>query len=67
VPLFVTGTLHGIESKSNYHNYKPTGDYREQNMDNRWLKKIHKNIMQKRADQEVKKIIADWGSAKSNM
>ena len=44
--------------------YQPSDDPREMNMELRWLYNRHKEVFEKRMDEEIKTLIREWASAK---
>ena len=56
----------GIEGQSNFLYYKPR-DPEEQKVEKMWLAKKNKEIAEKRANEELEKVVTEWGFAKSRL
>jgi hypothetical protein len=46
--------------------YQPSDDPREMKMELRWLYNRHKEVLEKRMDEEIKTLVNEWASAKVN-
>ena len=53
--------------RSTFMHYHPSDDPREMNMELRWLYNRHKEVFEKRMDEEIKTLIREWASAKVNI
>ena len=53
--------------RATFMHYHPSDDLREMNMELRWLYNRHKEVFEKRMDEEIKTLIREWASAKVNI
>lgn len=53
-----------INFRSTFLHYQPSDDPREMNMELRWLYNRHKEVFERRMDEEIQTLIREWASAK---
>ena len=58
-------TKNRFDGKSNFLNYIPTDQLWEQKLEKRWQEKRHRDLAEKRTQEEVKQSVKEWSEAKA--
>jgi hypothetical protein len=56
-----------FEGKSSYLSYFPTGEVFEQQLEKLWIEDRHRELAEKRREEEARELMKDWGMARGRV